>query len=125
MAGYAYIDPQECAEGIWWCPSCACAREFDVALGHRRGDDNAPLECLTCNHQIGFAVDSVQTYPYPPVETRRPTLTSKERAEGRERLRVQMFGKLLPTVAEAAKQAPPADLDAAIRDEVANIRRRA
>lgn len=123
MAGYAYIDPHECAEGIWWCPGCACAREFDVAAGFRRGDDNAPLECLSCNHQIGFAVDRVETFPYPPIETKRPTLTQKERAEGRERLRVQMFGKLLPKAAEAAKQAPP-ELDTAILDDLASIRRR-
>lgn len=123
MAGYAYIEPQECAEGIWWCPRCACAQEFDVAAGYRRGDDAAPLDCLVCGHQIGFASIRVETYPFPPVETQRPTMTAEERQAGRLRLQRRMFGELAPLLRAAAAQAAPPDLETALADEMASIRR--
>jgi hypothetical protein len=88
---YAYAEPPEPSEGIFYCPGCACDREFETdpefaADSEHRRVLNPPLYCTICATRIDVTYKVLQIWPEPEVRIERPALTDEQRAAGRLRL---------------------------------------
>lgn len=72
--------------GEFWCPACACRRDFIVATGASPDDPDCPLECWTCGYVYGMVtqeVDPTTGLPYEDGPRVRPAIGRAEREAAR------------------------------------------
>lgn len=88
---YAYVEPPDPSEGIFYCPGCACEQEFETdpefaSSGERQRVLNTPLYCTVCTTRIDVNYEVQQIWPDPEVRIEREALTPEQRAAGRLKL---------------------------------------
>jgi len=123
----SYLEPADVPYGAFHCPQCCQVRACEVAAGFSPSDPECAIECLTCGARIGEAIDRIERYPFPPVETRRSTLTPEEREAGRRRGRELVLGTFEPPTTGLPPKVlpkPPADFVARAAAQIASLRGR-